>query len=145
MGLPQLPHPLRGPELRALRAWKRQQEAHSSLYVFTSLRGGPITRRTVHYIAAEAGKAAGIEFPVHPHHLRHATGFYIAKAGQEHPSNRRLSRAQEPTALHALHISGARSFQGFLEGLITDPKHRSSAFKRLSNQFEVPQPCDKSQ
>jgi hypothetical protein len=27
-------------------------------------------RRTVHYVVAEAAKAAGIEFPVHPHMLR---------------------------------------------------------------------------
>ena len=75
-------HPLRGPELRALRAWKRKQ-GEAAPYVFTSLRGGPVTRRTVHYVVAEAAKAAGIEFPVHPHMLRHATGFYLANAGQD--------------------------------------------------------------
>jgi len=51
--------------------------------VFTSLRGGPRTERTVHYVVAAASKAAGIEFPVHPHMLRHATGFYLANAGQD--------------------------------------------------------------
>jgi type 1 fimbriae regulatory protein FimB/type 1 fimbriae regulatory protein FimE len=75
-------HPLRGPELRALRAWKRAQ-GDATLYVFTSLRGGPMTRRTVHYVVAEAAKAAGIDFPVHPHMLRHATGFYLANACQD--------------------------------------------------------------
>ena len=75
-------HPLRGPELRALRAWKREQ-GDATPYVFTSLRGGPMTRRTVHYVVAEAAKAACIEFPVHPHMLRHATGYYLANAGQD--------------------------------------------------------------
>jgi integrase len=75
-------HPLRGPELRALRAWKRQQDEVTP-YVFTSLRGGPMTRRTVHHVVAEAAKAASIEFPVHPHMLRHATGFYLANTGQD--------------------------------------------------------------
>jgi type 1 fimbriae regulatory protein FimB/type 1 fimbriae regulatory protein FimE len=75
-------HPLRGPELRALRAWKREQ-GDTAPYVFTSLRGGPMTRRTVHHVVAESAKAAGIEFPVHPHMLRHATGFYLANAGQD--------------------------------------------------------------
>jgi type 1 fimbriae regulatory protein FimB/type 1 fimbriae regulatory protein FimE len=42
-----------------------------------------MTIRTVHYIVAQAGKAAGIDFPVHPHMLRHATGFYLANAGQD--------------------------------------------------------------
>jgi integrase len=74
-------HPLRGPELRALRAWKRGQ-GDATPYVFTSLRG-PMTRRTVHHVVAEGAKAAGIEFPVHPHMLRHATGFYLANAGQD--------------------------------------------------------------
>jgi site-specific recombinase XerC len=54
-------YPLRGPELRALRAWKGNQ-------------GGPMMRRTVHHVVAEAAKAGGIEFPVHPHMLRHGTG-----------------------------------------------------------------------
>jgi len=75
-------HPLRGPELRALRAWKREQ-GDATPYVFTSLRGGPTTRQTVHHVVAGAAKAAGIEFPVHPHMLRHATGFYLANAGQD--------------------------------------------------------------
>ncbi len=33
-------------------------------------------------VVAEAAKAAGIEFPVHPHMLRHATGYYLTNAGQ---------------------------------------------------------------
>ena len=75
-------HPLRGPELRALRAWKREQ-GDAMPYVFTSLRRGPVTRRTVHHVVAEAAKAAAIEFAVHPHMLRHATGFYLANVGQD--------------------------------------------------------------
>jgi type 1 fimbriae regulatory protein FimE len=75
-------HPLRGPELRALRAWKRAQ-GDATPYIFTSLRGAPMTRRTVHHVVAEAGRAAGIEFPVHPHMLRHATGYYLANAVQD--------------------------------------------------------------
>jgi integrase len=75
-------HPLRGPELRALRAWRREQ-GDATPYIFTSLRGAPMTRRTVHHVVAEAGKAAGINFPVHPHLLRHATGYFLANAGQD--------------------------------------------------------------
>jgi site-specific recombinase XerD len=75
-------HPLRGPELRAIRAWKRRQ-GESAPYIFTSLRGGPMTRRTVHHIVAQAAKAAGIAFPVYPHMLRHGTGFYLANQGHD--------------------------------------------------------------
>lgn len=75
-------HPLRRPELHALRSWRRQQD-EMAMYVFTSLRAGPMTVRTIHHVIAEAGKAAGIKFPVHPHMLRHATGFYLANAGHD--------------------------------------------------------------
>src|SRR5690242_4035776 len=72
-------HELRGPETRLLQPWKRKQGV--APYVFTSERGGQMHRITVHHIVAEAGKAAGLEFPVHPHMLRHACGFYLANAG----------------------------------------------------------------
>jgi type 1 fimbriae regulatory protein FimB/type 1 fimbriae regulatory protein FimE len=35
----------------------------------------------VHHIVAVAGEAAGLPFPVHPHMLRHACGFYLANKG----------------------------------------------------------------
>jgi type 1 fimbriae regulatory protein FimB/type 1 fimbriae regulatory protein FimE len=31
----------------------------------------------------KAARAAGINFPVHPHMLRHATGFYLVNTGQD--------------------------------------------------------------
>ncbi len=36
-----------------------------------------------HHVVAQAARAAGIDFPVHPHMLRHATGFYLANTGQD--------------------------------------------------------------
>jgi type 1 fimbriae regulatory protein FimE len=75
-------HPIRGPELRALRAWKREQ-GEGQPYVFTSLRGGPMTPRTVHYVVAKAGRDAGLPFSTHPHALRHSTGFELAARGQD--------------------------------------------------------------
>jgi type 1 fimbriae regulatory protein FimE len=32
---------------------------------------------------ARAGKAAGLEFPMHPHMLRHAAGYKLANDGQD--------------------------------------------------------------
>jgi type 1 fimbriae regulatory protein FimB/type 1 fimbriae regulatory protein FimE len=32
---------------------------------------------------ARAGAAAGLDFPVHPHMLRHSTGFKLANDGQD--------------------------------------------------------------
>lgn len=73
-------HPLRGPEIRALRRLKR--ETGASPYVFTTERGGPLTTATVRKMVARAGEAAGIP-AAHPHMLRHATGFKLANDGQD--------------------------------------------------------------
>jgi integrase len=59
-GLPST-HPLRAPELRALRAWKREQ-SEVTPYVFTSLRGGPMTRRKVHHVVSLAATAPASSF-----------------------------------------------------------------------------------
>ena len=72
-------HPLRGPELRALRRLKREYADHP--YLFVSERRGPLTTASVRKIIARAGDDAGVGFPVHPHMLRHACGFYLANKG----------------------------------------------------------------
>ena len=72
-------HPLHGPELRALR--RLQRDYPDCPYVFTGERKGPLTSSTVRKLLARAGKAAGLEFPVHPHMLHHATGYNLAMDG----------------------------------------------------------------
>lgn len=74
-------HPLRGPELRALRELRRQYP--DSPYVFCSERGGPMTTSNVRKMVARAGREAKLGFPVHPHMLRHSTGYTLANAGQD--------------------------------------------------------------
>jgi len=74
-------HPLRGPQLRALRAIAR--EYPSSPYVFTTERKTPISTRSVRLIIARAGELAGIPFPTHPHQLRHGCGYYLASKGHD--------------------------------------------------------------
>ena len=74
-------HPLRGPELRALRQLKRDWP--DSAYLFVSERGGPMTTSNVRKLVARAGQLAKMGFPVHPHMLRHACGFKLANDGQD--------------------------------------------------------------
>jgi integrase len=74
-------HPLRGPELRALRRLQREYEA--SAYVFTTERRGPLTDSAVRKIVARAGREAKLGFPIHPHMLRHACGFKLANEGHD--------------------------------------------------------------
>ena len=46
-------------------------------------RKGPLTDATVRKIVARAGEAAQLGVPVHPHSLRHATGFNLANDGHD--------------------------------------------------------------
>ncbi len=74
-------HPLRGPELRALR---RLQRDYSTLpYVFCSERKAPLTSDAIRKIISRAGREAKLPFTVHPHMLRHACGYKLAQAGQD--------------------------------------------------------------
>jgi len=74
-------HPIRGPEIRALRSLRRKYP--NTPYLFVTERGGPLTASTVRKLVARAGEKAGLSFPVHPHMLRHATGFYLANQGHD--------------------------------------------------------------
>jgi integrase len=69
--------PLSGIELRMLKQLRRKNP--NSSWVFLSERGGPMSRRNAHAIVAKAGQNAKIGFPVHPHQLRHALGYYMAE------------------------------------------------------------------
>ena len=74
-------HPLRSPELRALR--QIQRDYADTSYVFVSERQAPLSTRSIRHIIARAGELAGIPFQVHPHQLRHACGYYLAAQGHD--------------------------------------------------------------
>lgn len=74
-------HPISGREIRYLRKLKRDYP--TSPYIFSSERGGPLTPSTVRKMVARAGDKAQIEFPVHPHMLRHAAGYKLANDGHD--------------------------------------------------------------
>ncbi len=105
-------HPLRGPELRALR--RLQREKASAAYVFVSERKAPLTPDAVRKIVARAGRHADIEFSIHPHMLRHATGYKLANDGQDTRGHTAISRASQYPAHDALHRSGSGAVQELL-------------------------------
>jgi len=76
-----MPHPLYGDELRLLRQVKRDSAA--SVYVFCSERGGPMSAAGFRKLLARIGQAAGFDFGVHPHMLRHACGYKLANEGRD--------------------------------------------------------------
>lgn len=58
-------HPLRSPEIRALR--QIQRDYADTSYTFVSERKAPLSTRSIRHIIARAGELAGIPFQVHPH------------------------------------------------------------------------------
>ena len=66
--------------MRALRRLKREQEPESP-FIFTSERGAPFTTAGFRKLVSRLGVEAKLEFPVHPHMLRHACGFALANKG----------------------------------------------------------------
>ena len=71
-------HPLHGPELRALRPLQG-----TSPYVFVTEAGTPVTTAWFLRMVQRTGRAAGLAFGVHPHMLRHSTGYKLANEGQD--------------------------------------------------------------
>ena len=105
-------HPLRGPELRIQR--RLQQDYPHPAYVFFSEREAPLTADAVRKIVGRARREAGIEFQVHPHMLRHATGYKLANDGQRYPGDPALAGTPQHPAHHPLYRTGSRSIQKLL-------------------------------
>jgi type 1 fimbriae regulatory protein FimB/type 1 fimbriae regulatory protein FimE len=79
-GMPSV-HQIGGEELRALRALKRADDA--GRFVFMTERGAPMTPAGFRKLLARLSHAAKFAFPVHPHMLRHATGYKLANEGHD--------------------------------------------------------------
>ena len=71
-------HPLHGPELRALRPLQE-----SSPYVFVTEAGPPVTPAWFLRMIQRTGHAAKLSSAVHPHMLRHSTGYKLANDGHD--------------------------------------------------------------
>ena len=79
-GIPSI-HPLRGPQLRALRRLKR--ESIDSAYVFVTERGSPFTAAGFRKLLARIAQLSSLPFSVHPHMLRHACGYKLVNDGHD--------------------------------------------------------------
>ena len=82
---------IEGKELRLLRQHKREQEEFfggkeqflKTAWIFMSERKTPLTDEAVRHIVKRAGEVAGFDFPVHPHMMRHACGYYLVSKGYD--------------------------------------------------------------
>ena len=104
-------HPLAGEEMRSLR--QLQRDFPNSPYLFVSERGGPMTADAARKMIRKAGEGAGLQFPVHPHMLRHGCGYYLAAKGidtraiQDYLGHANISHTVRYTQL------APQRFQGF--------------------------------
>ena len=99
-------HPLKGDEIRALRAIKLKSKTQ---FIFTSNRGGPLSIRTAHLIVANAGKRAAFPYSIHPHMLRHSTGYHLVNTGHDiRAIQYYMGHASITNTVHYTRISSAR-------------------------------------
>jgi type 1 fimbriae regulatory protein FimB/type 1 fimbriae regulatory protein FimE len=70
--------PCNGPELRGLRPLQG-----ASPYVFVTEAGTPATTSWFLRMIQRTGVAAKLPFQVHPHMLRHSTGYKLANDGHD--------------------------------------------------------------
>ena len=73
-------HTLDRDEVAALR---RLKASSTSPFVFVSERGGPLSADMIAQIVERAAEAAQLGLHVHPHMLRHATGYALANEGTD--------------------------------------------------------------
>ena len=73
-------HPLRGREVRALKALQRSQPA-GFRFVFVSKLGAPLTRQAVDKRVRAAGVKAGLGGGIHMYLLRHSCGYRLGNMG----------------------------------------------------------------
>ena len=102
-------HPLAGVELRALKKLRRD---YPGPFLFSTSRFAPVTTATVRRVVARSGQVAGLEFPAHPHMLRHACGYKLANEGvdtrslQAYMGHRSISNTTRYTAMSSKRFDG---------------------------------------
>src|SRR5262249_51567487 len=74
-------HPMQGDEIRALR--RLQPEQRPSPPGLMTRPRGPRTPKGLRSAFGRIGARAKMQFPIHPHMLRHGCGFALANAGHD--------------------------------------------------------------
>src|SRR6266852_3077903 len=93
-------HPLRGDEIRAIKAWlaERARMKPETDAFFVTERRGPLSRKTAWVMIRDYGRLAGLPVEAHPHMLRHACGFALGRPRRRHAAHSGLSGAPEHSA-----------------------------------------------
>jgi site-specific recombinase XerD len=102
--------PLSGTEIRALRRIKREQPT-GLRHVFVSERGAPLTTNGFFKMLSRAADSIGME-GVHPHLLRHGTGFKLVNDGVDtrtlaaYLGHRQMNNTARYTKMNAKRFEG---------------------------------------
>ncbi|GKX51720.1 tyrosine-type recombinase/integrase [Budvicia aquatica] len=80
-------HPLLDSEITLLEKWITQRNKkpsnQSNPWLFTSNKGGRISRQWVYSLIRKYGEQANLPVILHPHTLRHACGYSLADQGMD--------------------------------------------------------------
>ena len=93
-------HPMQGDEIRALRRLQREQGLSS--HVFMTERDGPMTPKSFHALFGRIGSRAKMQFPIHPHMLRHCQKLLLRCVGHGGDGIQAVGRCAAETG-HCLH------------------------------------------
>lgn len=103
--------PIEGDELRAIRAYLRERGDMKLPYLLLGERG-PLTRQAVNYLLKEMGQRAELGINIHPHMIRHSTGYYLANKGfdtrliQDYLGHKNISHTVKYTRTAASRFEG---------------------------------------
>jgi site-specific recombinase XerD len=101
-------HPLAEDQIEALRKLReRAPQSSRSAPVFVARHDGPMSRQAFWALLKRIAKHADVAISVHPHQLKHATGYALARKGydvrliQEFMGHRRIANTVRYTAVAA--------------------------------------------
>ena len=129
-------HPLRGDELRVIKAWLADRATLKSTgrAFFISQHRKPLNRSTAGLPSANMASWPGLNLPTHPHQLRHACGFALADQGadtrliQDYLGHRDISTpsfTRRPIR-HGLRGFGGRGRRVIYQAMASKPFFRTS-------------------
>jgi site-specific recombinase XerD len=105
-------HPLESREMEMLEALLKDRRHQELDPVFVKTNGQPLTRRAVWKIVNTAGIRAGLGSDIHPHKLKHATGYALINKGkdlrlvQAYMGHRQVMNTVRYTAVDANRFAG---------------------------------------
>jgi site-specific recombinase XerD len=106
-------HDLVNDEAKLIKAWLELRPQTECDTLFVSERKRPLNRKAVWAMIQKFADAAGFDFPVYPHMLRHATGYALVNNGadirkiQDYLGHVSITSTQRYTNLDS------RRFEGF--------------------------------